>query len=309
MYARLLAGACAVAALGACSGGDKIVGASEEGGQNPPPGNSALTSEDSVFIANLVASEAISNFKNMRTMPITQVAAMAGAATPQGCNPTLTGTADTNGNGIPEDQTITFTQQNCSITQQGITGRLTGSVRVQDIGGLRGFRVTYNSLTTTAISADTTATILVNGVLEIQWISATAGRTLSTLSTRIAAQRPNGSASMTFAPNVTSQFTTTGGQIAVGRNLPAGTYTMTGTLVVSYEASGNLRPAGSPAQASYTTNINTATTLTYDGTCTHDRAFGAGQLRGSVTGFANGSLATSFNGCGSGQTPPPGVKR
>lgn len=289
----------------ACSGGDKIISG---GGGN---GNSGrLVADDSLFLANLVANQAISTFKNLRLMQVTDVVSQVGGSLPAGCRPTLTGTADTNGNGISEDQTLTFTASNCSLTQGAASTRVTGAVRVQDLGGLRGYRTTYTSLTQTVTLADTTLAVEVSGSLEVQYATATSGRSANTVTTRITRQERAGSASLTLAASTTGQFTPTGsGQIVPARNLPAGTYTLGGSVTAGITASGTLRPAGQPGSASFGVAITTALTMTYDGSCLSDRAFGAGQLRGSVSGFASGVLATGFTGCGQGVTPPPGVKR
>lgn len=292
-----------LALAAACSGGDKIVAAGS--------GNASvrLSVEDSVFLANLVASQAISNFKNLRLMQVSDVVSQVGGALPAGCRPTLTGTADTNGNGISEDQTLTFASATCSQTQGNATSRINGTVRLQDLGGLRGYRTTYTGLSQAVTIADTTLTVEVTGALEVQYVSATSGRTSSTVTSRIIRQERGGSATLTLGSSVTSTFTPTTGQIAVGRNLPAGAFNLTGSVSVGLAANGTLRAAGQPANITFNIGITTAQPMAYDGTCLNDRAFLNGQLRGSVTGYAPGSLATGFAGCGQGVTPPPGVKR
>jgi hypothetical protein len=294
-----------VLALG-CSGGDKIVAANGSGAGAP----TVITAEDSAYLAGFVANQAVVNFKNLRVMQPPNVATIAGSGASAGCNPTLTGTGDTNGNQIPEDQTISFTAQNCTVTQSGATLRLTGSVRVQDVGGLRGYRLTYSALTQTVTQADSTATISANGQVEVQWTSATAARVSNTLSTRIAVQHRSGSTSVTFTANITGTFTPSGtGQIVTGRNLPAGSFTLSGTLALLLTADGSFRTPGTPASATFNTTISTTSTMTYDGLCQADRAFASGQLRGVITGYATGALTTGFTGCGAGSTPPPGPKR
>jgi hypothetical protein len=289
----------------ACSGGDKIVSAADAGG-----GATVLSAADSAYLANLVANQAIVNFKNLRVMQAVDVAAIVGTSLPAGCRATLSGAADANGNGIAEDQTLTFAAATCTVTQGNATTRVTGAVRVQDLGTLRGYRVTYTGLTQAVTVADTTLTVEANGPVEVQWSSATAGRTQNSVTTRITRQERSGSAAATFGANVTTAFAASaGGQIQVGRNLPAGTFTMTGSLTTTLTSSGTLRPAGIPATATYAVAITTATTMAYDGACLSDRAFGAGRLAGTVSGYASGSVSTAFTGCGAGTTPPPGTKR
>lgn len=293
------------AVLAACSGGDKIVSAADVGGTP-----TVLSAADSVFLANLVANQAIANFRNLRLMQAVDVGAIAGTSVPPGCQATLTGTGDTNGNGIAEDQTLSFSAANCTVTQAGATNRTVGSVRVQDLGVLRGYRVTYTGLAQTVTLADTTVGIEVNGTIEVQWSSATSGRTLNTLSTRLSRQERAGAATLTLGANTTTTYTPTGGgQIQVGRNLPAGVFTLSGSLTASLTASGTLRTAGVPATATFAVALSTSTNMGYDGSCLADRAFGSGRVQGTVTGYAPGALAIAFTGCGQGSTPPPGVKR
>lgn len=285
----------------ACSGGDKIVSAN-----GSTPAQVVLSAADSAYLANLVANQAITNFKNLRVM---QAVNLAGSL-PAGCQPTLSGTGDTNGNQIAEDQTLTFTTQTCTFTQSGTTTRVSGSIRVQDLGGVRGYRVTYNTLTEVATLADTTVTFTLNGAYEAQWTVATSGRTLLGVTTTISRQERTGTSAVTFTPNMSGIFAPTGnGQIAVGRNLPAGTFTLSGTLATVLTFSGSLRPTGAPASLTYNVAVSTPVTMAYDGACTQDRAFAAGQLRGAVSGYAPGALTSAFAGCGQGVTPPPNVKR
>lgn len=285
----------------ACSGGDKIVSAT--GSSNSA---AVLTSSDSSYLANLVTSQVTTSFKNLRVMQALNLA----TSFPSGCSPTLSGTGDTNGNGIAEDQTLTFTAANCTVTQSGATSRFTGSVRVQDLGGVKGYRLTYSNLAQAVTLADTTLTVTANGVFEAAWATAASGRTSMGIVTTILRQEKGGATSVTFTPNVVATFSPTGnGQISAGRGLPAGTFTASGTLATQLTWTGSFRTSGTPASATYNVAISTSLTMTYDGVCTADRAFGAGQLAGVVTGYAPGALTSVFNGCGAGTTTPPGVKR
>lgn len=292
-----------LAAAVACSGGDKIVGATDS------LAPAVFTPDDSVFLSNLMVSQTLTSFRNLRLNAVTDVFSLVGGTLPAGCNATLSGTGDTNGNGIAQDQTLTFSAQNCSITQGGATSRMIGTVRVQEVDGLRGYRATYTNLQNQVTVADTSVTATINGTLEVVWVSATSARVQNNVTLRIAQQHPGGQASLTMGTALAGTFTPSTGQLVAGRNMPAGTFTTTGSVSVTLSASGSLRSQGQPATATYSVAVTSPVNMTYDGSCTHQRAFAAGQLRGAVSGYAPGSLSAGFSGCGQGVTPPPGVKR
>jgi hypothetical protein len=287
----------------ACSGGEKIVGASGNAGP------AVFTAEDSVFLANLMVSQTLTSFRNLRLNSVTDVYSLVGGTLPAGCNAAVSGTGDTNGNGIAQDQTLTFTAQNCSVTQSGATTRIVGSVRVQELDGLRGYRATFTNFQNQVVLADTTATATITGALEVVWSSATAARVQNTVTLRIAQQHPRGQASLTLGTSLSGSFTPSAGQLVAGRNLPAGTFSATGSVSATIAASGTFLTQGQPSTATYNVSVSSPVNMTYDGTCTHTRAFAAGQLRGGVSGYAPGSVSAGFSGCGQGVTPPPGVKR
>jgi hypothetical protein len=289
----------------ACSGGEKIITGGAGGGTIP----ARWVAEDSAYLANLVANQAISTFKNLRTLQAADAAAQVVGTLPNGCRPAVSSTADANGNGIVDDQTLTFSAANCTISQGSSSSRITGTIRIQDTGLLRGYRVSYGSLQQAGTIADTTISVEINGTLEVQYASATSGRSTNNTVNRFVRQQPGGSATLSLTAATTGAYSPNTGQIVPGRNIPAGSYTLTGTVGTTLSASGTLRAAGQPASATFTVAISTALAMTYDGSCTADRAFGAGQLRGAASGYATGTIATGFTGCGQGVTPPPGVKR
>lgn len=81
----------------------------------------------------------------------------------------LPAATDSNGNGIPDDLTHIFTAANCPVATEFIRG----GIRIQDIGGPWGVRVTYNNLQTVLSVAAVTLEKEIAGVLELRQTSDT----------------------------------------------------------------------------------------------------------------------------------------
>ncbi len=79
------------------------------------------------------------------------------------------GSADSNGNGIPDDLTHVFTEANCPTVDHSVRGE----VRIQDLGGPWSVRVTYNQVNSTLAGTSFALERVVDGVLELRQTSDT----------------------------------------------------------------------------------------------------------------------------------------
>ncbi|MEP6473535.1 MAG: hypothetical protein ABJC74_07420, partial [Gemmatimonadota bacterium] len=96
------------------------------------------------------------------------------------CHPVVvsaTDTVDVDHDGIPTDETFSFTSGNCNYTNgDGVTVLVNGSIRIQDLGSIWGFQVNFNSLVFTLSNETTTGVITIAGSY-----SASVGANLATV--------------------------------------------------------------------------------------------------------------------------------
>ncbi len=199
-------------------------------------------------------------------------------------------TTDTDGDGVFDDATWTFTNPPCSFTnRRGGTVALTGQLRIQDptpAGAGFGHVTTLTDLafSYTAPQAANSYVVTRNGTRTVTGNAA--GLALATNVT-IVRSFPSG-ASATVAKQWNVAFTPTGGASLVqGQPLPSGTLAITGTW--------NWTRGSESASLA----VTTPTPLTYDATCTQAQVFTAGELRATGTwNGVNGYLRVQWNGCG-----------
>jgi hypothetical protein len=288
----------------ACSGGDKIVSPDARNNNT----SNRLSPEDSLFVINQIAGAAFSTIKAFRNISNPGLPGIGSSVPP--CTPAVTGNTDANGNGIPEDRLTTYTAANCSYNNNGTAVVVTGSVRVQDLGVLYGYRITYNNFNTVGKRGDSTYTTMVDGSIEYAYTSATSARSLDNLAITLGAASSLGGVSLarqgafstTFAPSGTNT-------IALTRSLPSGSLNLTGTLTVIATFTGNQIPAGGPASQTVAMNVTTTTPLTANQSCTSDASIDSGQLNATVSGSQFGAAVARFTGCGvggGGPTAPSG---
>lgn len=287
-------GLVAALTLVACSGGDKIVAPGTTGG------TVKLNSADSTYLVQQVAGAAFSSIKALRTIT-TQVVTGLGSAAPSCTATSNVGNTDANSNGIVDDRTVTYATGTCSTVSNGVTTATSGSIRIQDLNGIYGYRITYTNWNVVATKGDSTTRFTLNGTQEFAWVSATSARTLDNTSLFVQTQSSLGSVSLTRVANLTGAFTPSGtGTIALNRALPTGTLSLDGTLTMTFNVTGNQVVAGSAPTQTVNMSVATVTPLTASTTCTSDAAFDAGKMQTSITGSQTGTAVAVFVGCGSG---------
>lgn len=297
---RLLTFAVGAVLLAACSGGDKIVGP----GGGGVPVSTRLTAADSAFMASTLANAGFDAINNLRRAPATTLPAIFANLPP--CNPAIvTGGPDTNGNGIPDNRSATYTAASCTYLNAGSTVTVAGSVRLEDVGGLVGYRATYTNFTITATKGDSVVSSILNGSFEYRWVSATSATSTENGTITFAVQGGGGGFSLARSANLTGTFTPSAGNtIRPGFAFPSGTFALTGTLSVVGTLTGNqVTPGVSPTQT-LNLNVSTTTQLSVSSACSSDAAFSSGALAATVTGSNQGALEVRFSACGSGPTTP-----
>lgn len=298
----LLTGLCALAA---CSGGDKIVGADGTPSNNNT--STALSRGDSVYLAGFMSAAAASAMQQMRGIGTLQVAGFGSSRPP--CNATsIVGGADGNSNGIPDDQTITWSASTCTFLSSGVNTTASGSVRIQDLGTLYGWRVTYNNYVVTGTRADTVARVTLNGTYEHRYASATSGTAIDNTTQRIEAINGGGTITLTRAAALTGTLAPTTGSFT-GLNFPGATMQFGGTLSINAVLTGNQIVSGQPTNVTFDIAVSSPTALTSPVSCSAIPAFTSGTMDGVVTGTWRGALRVTFLACGSGTGTNPGTKR
>lgn len=198
-------------------------------------------------------------------------------------------TTDTDGDGVYNDATFTFSGPQCSLTnRRGGSAAIAGVLRIQDptptTPGLA-----YNSTLTalsfafTGGSAARTYTVSRTGSRNV----AVSGAGLS-LESDLDIQRTSASGTGSVRKQWTAQFTpASGGTIARGQPLPAGALSATGSL------------SWTRGSDTFTMTLTTPVPLVYDATCTQPQRVSAGELRarGTFNG-ASGFVVVRWSACG-----------
>jgi len=204
--------------------------------------------------------------------------------------PTVSSTADGDGDGIFDDATLTF--QNPPCTASGFRGGslgVTGTVRIQDPNGANntGFNLTLAGLTwayTDSTGAPTFTSVRDGTRSRIGSTSAarlTSAITIQRLRPRIA--------TATLTVQTTDSFVAaTPGTLLVGQPLPSGFMVVTGSI------------GWHRSTENWTLAVATTSPLQYDATClTTPQRIAAGQitLTGTVANVP-GVLTVTWSGCG-----------
>jgi hypothetical protein len=300
--ALLTALATCAATLAACSGGDKIVGA-----DGSRPTSIAFASADSSYLASLLSAAAWGLMKQMRT--ITNIQATGFGSSRPACAPTATiGGTDANGNGLPDDQTTQYSATGCTFLNNGLNTTASGSIRLQDLGGFYGYRITYNNYTLTGTKGDSVVTATLNGSYEFRYSSTTAGSALDNTTLVLRTQSAAGSFTLTIAANLSGALSPTSGVFAFN-TFPGATMSLTGSLNVTLAVTGNAVVANYPSTVAFNMAVSTPTTLTSPNTCTAAPAFTAGTISAALTGTWRSTVRLAYTACGSGNANNPGTKR
>ena len=199
----------------------------------------------------------------------------------------VSGGADTDGDGAPDEATYTFALPACSFTNfRGGTLEITGMIVLSDPtpvsadfayrAELDDFRWTY-----TNPDASRSYTAVRNGTRVLSGNSAGLSLTNTVTLVRSFAGRPE----TTIQHNLLLGFTPAVGEtLALGEPLPDGTITKSGTLI--WSRNGRSR----------TFTVTTVVPLVWDASCTTARKIAAGEIRATLP---DGSyVRTVWTGCG-----------
>ena len=277
---RLLLAATFGAVVGCTGGGTLIGGGGGGGGTTGAPTASQRTE---LTLAMEDEAEAVVSALTLAApgVPPTFVS--------PGC-PSASASGDSDGDGIPDDQTLTFTDPPCSVVGfRGGTFAVTGTVRVQDTtaSDTVSYELTLTDLAWTATDPATTRTFTAtrNGTRSR---TETDSSGVLTSSINLVRQRPNRANTTIDLGSVTEFVPDTAGTLLLGQPLPPGKLTVSGSLHW-------LR-----STEDWTITVTTAVPLTFDPTCagTPQRITGGElDLTGTING-ADGTLALTFTACG-----------
>ncbi len=210
---------------------------------------------------------------------------------PAGC-PTVSNTADGDGDGIPTDAVWTYSAPACQVTIGGGNWLVTGSVRVQDpsAGNATSYGLTFTNLAWSFGDTAQTRTYLATRNGTRARTGTTDSVSLATAMT-VVRQRPN-RANTTVTLNTTTTFlAATPGSVVAGQPVPDGALAVSGSF--EWQRSTEHWSLG----------VTTLQALVYDASCAgtvHRFTSGRIALGGSVNGQA-GVLILTWSGCG---TPP-----
>jgi hypothetical protein len=213
------------------------------------------------------------------------------------CVPTATGdTTDSDGDGIENNATYTFTAANCFYQDTLGNGfAVTGSVSIQDTDGgatLFGFAIDFNRRKVLFYSDSASAGFDWDGTHTATVTSATA----TTNQAFTARWRVNDLPVYSARYSWGLVYTPDTGTIdpSTQQTLPDGTFDLTG----AYAWSGQF----GTADGDWTFNISTPTPLHWSSSCEGlDPPFDGGQVRASINGRSNIGFTADFTACG---TPP-----
>ena len=213
------------------------------------------------------------------------------------CDPTVVGdSTDSDGDGIENNVTYTFTPSNCFYQDTAGGGfAVTGSVSIQDTDGgatLFGFALDLNHLKVLFYTDSSSAGLDWDGTYNanVTSTSATISRHFTTRA-HVDKQIP-----FSFGDNWTLTYAPDTATIdpANQSTLPDGTFDVTG----SYSWSG----ASGNADGDWTFNISTPVPLHWGTSCDgFDPPFDGGQILASINGRSNIGFTADYSTCG---TPP-----
>jgi len=218
-------------------------------------------------------------------------ASLAKLDTASTCNPTVSDTTDTDGDGIYDNAIVTFTGH-CTEVDSASTTTVTGSVHIVDTDSpttFFGYAVGLNALAITI--TDTSGTSLAIGFGGTFGVGVSAATATGTQDVQTAL-RVNNTLVFNDHANWAVSYTPTGGNIPnTSTQLPAGALAFNG----SYSFAGD---AGTTSN-NWTFAIGTTTPLAYNGSCLDDTwPFDSGQLTVAISANATVGFTVDYAGCG-----------
>lgn len=291
----------------ACSGGDKIVSADGSPSTPSTGGNSSrLAANDSLFLVGFMSSGAWGLMKQMRTLASIQQPGFGNtrpACTPQA----VVGGIDNDRNGVPDDQTTTYAPTSCAFLLAGLNTTANGSIRLQDLGSLYGYRITYNNYTLTGTRGDSVVTTSFNGTLEFRYANGASGTAADNTVQVIRQQSSQGSLTITRTAALTGTLTPSSGTFAIGA-YPGSSMSLTGRLNIQLVLTGNVVQTGYPSTVNFNMAVSNSAALTSPTGCLSNPGFTAGTINGALTGTWTAQLRQNYTTCGSGTADNPGKR-
>lgn len=215
------------------------------------------------------------------------------------CMPTLAGALDsanapldTDGDGIPDSVTATYTNGNCTVydSASATTFTFTGTFKLVDIGTVFGFRLLVD-LHYTLTSPSESSHLTMTGS-ETFTVSSTVADLLVDLTTNDTVTASGHTISTQIQNQLHFVFTANqGSSIVLGSPIPDGTMDITGHVGTTLQ--------GQPGSFSF--DITTPTLLAYSAACdaaNNNPPFTAGKIIGAFTGYATAGFSVTFTGCG-----------
>lgn len=293
----------------ACSGGDKIVGAN--GSPSTPSGSnngsSKLSAADSLFLVNYMSAGSWALMKQMRT--ITNIQVTGFGSTRPSCTPvSISGGADANSNGLPDDQTTTYAASSCSFLSSGANTTASGSFRLQDLGGFYGYRVTYTNYVLVGTKGDSVVTATLNGSVEYRYPTSSSGVASDNTVLVVRSQSSQGSITLTRTAALTGTLTPNSGPFSL-TSFPGTSFSVSGTLALQLVLTGNAIQSGYPASSSFNIAMSTSNAINSPSNCASNPGFTSGAVDGALTGTWQSTLRLTYGACGTGASENPGTKR
>jgi len=196
---------------------------------------------------------------------------------PSGC-PAVGDLTDSDGDGVPDNATWTFTAANCTETDiEGNKTVTTGTVVVSDPGLTPGYNLAFNAFTTKYYEGGAT-TPTIQLALNGSWALRGTSDALS-LDQDYSFVLSYAGQGVTLDNDLQVDFTATGGPIAWGEPLPDGTLFIDGAWHIA------------SSQENHALTLETTTPLSYDDACGGIVA-GVMEAQGN-----NGSVQVTWNAC------------
>lgn len=261
-----------------------------------PPGSQSLSDAEAQLVGREVAGE-VEDVAGSFTIgdllwpsfPSAGIAASGSVQpAPMANCPTITPNppADTDGDGVPDDVTLSFTLPNCSITRDHATFEITGTIQITDPSATDfGIRVVFTDLQHKLTRASGAFFLSrLNGPRQAQ--RSGAGFSLIDSTTADRESSENGEAQLAKAWAIS--FVVDPGQVVShDRRLPSGDLSVQGSTTWRRQ------------DRSHSFTVSTQTPLHHDATCTSRPAFTSGALT-VVKAGPDGTVTIRivFNACG-----------
>ena len=222
--------------------------------------------------------------------------ALALLARSETCAPTISDSTDSDGDGIRDNSTATFSTANCSVYDSltATTVTITGSINVQDTDdlntqfgyhvGFTRFEVSFSD--TSAQTADIAIGISGNFGADVTLLTATGTQDVRTHLDlgNTTVFRDDATWTVAYAP-------ATGNIDPANTTLPAGDFTVDGTYAFSGDAG--------QSSAAWSFGVNTTAPLNYDGTCQDpDWPFESGTVDVFISARQTVGFTVTYAGCG-----------